>query len=127
MVIVTWAIFFGGDAGPFWVDFDDMLRGPCVQDLWLIIPGRDEYAQRQFSILLEAYEQMRSFDPLTLRLVEPLRALRMMHFNAWIAKRWEDPAFPAAFISFGTERYWGEQVSQLEEQLMLVKERAAGY
>lgn len=110
-----------GKDGPFWVDFDDMLNGPCIQDLWLIIPGRDEYAKQQLSILLEAYEQMRKFDYQSLNLIEPLRALRMIHFSGWIAKRWEDPAFPRAFVDFGTERYWAEQISQLQEQLLLIK------
>lgn len=106
-----------GREGPFWVDFDDMLMGPCVQDLWLIIPGRDDYAKRQLSILLKAYCEMRDFDSTSLKLIEPLRALRMIHFSAWIAKRWKDPAFPRTFVDFGTEAYWQEQVAQLEEQV----------
>ena len=109
-----------GDLGPFWVDFDDMLRGPCVQDIWLIIPGRDDFAKRQLDILLEAYDQMRSFDFRSLRLIEGLRALRMIHFDAWIAKRWDDPAFPKSFPEFGTEKYWAEQLQRLEEQCELL-------
>lgn len=110
-----------GKDGPFWVDFDDMLNGPCVQDIWLLIPGRDEYAKNQLNILLDAYEQMREFDYQSLRLIEPLRALRMIHFTAWIAKRWEDPAFPNAFVDFGTPKYWSEQIAQLQEQVCLIK------
>jgi len=101
--------------GCFLVDFDDMVRGACVQDLWLLVPGRDKYAQDNLEILLEGYESMRPFDRSTLRIIEPLRALRMIHFSAWIARRWEDPSFKRVFVDFGTERYWGEQVVSLNE------------
>ena len=110
-----------GDQGPFWVDFDDMVNGPCVQDIWLILPGRDEFAKEQLEILLSAYDQMREFDYSSLCLVEPLRSIRMIHFDAWIAKRWEDPAFPRTFVEFGTDKYWNEQISQLQEQLLLIQ------
>lgn len=109
------------DRGPFFLDFDDCVRGPCVQDLWLVQPGRDEEARRQFAILLEAYEQMRDFDRRSLRLIEPLRALRFVHFSAWIAKRWDDASFPAHFPHFGTHKYWQEQVADLEDQLSLIE------
>ena len=112
-----------GSAGPFWVDFDDMLQGPPVQDLWLLVPGRDEYAQSQMRVLLEGYEQMRDFDHRTLKLIEPLRALRFIHFSAWIGMRWKDPAFPRVFPEYGTEKYWTEQVSDLQQQLRLIRER----
>ena len=111
-----------GSEGPFWVDFDDMARGPAVQDLWLMIPGRDEYGQQKLQLLLEGYEQMRNFDRNTLRLIEPLRAMRMIYFSAWIAKRWEDPAFKRAFVEFGTPKYWREQVNQLNEQLEFIQD-----
>ncbi|MCB0322697.1 MAG: serine/threonine protein kinase [Bdellovibrionales bacterium] len=114
-----------GEYGPFWVDFDDMVRGPCVQDLWLIVPGRDDDARRQLDTLLDAYEQMRSFDYRSLRLIEPLRSLRMIHFSAWIAKRFDDPAFQRAFGDFGTERYWMEQVRHLEEQVEVIEQSLA--
>jgi len=107
-------------SGPFWVDFDDMVRGPVVQDLWLMIRGRDEDAQRQLEILVSNYETMAPFQRETLRLIEPLRALRFVHFNAWIAKRWSDPAFPRVFGHFGTERYWMEQLHDLESQRGLI-------
>lgn len=110
-----------GRDGFFFVDFDDMVQGPCVQDVWLLVPGRDEEATRDRERLLEAYEQMRPFPRDTLRLVEPLRALRFVHFSAWIAKRWEDPAFPRVFDQFGTSRYWEEQLRDIEEQLRLVQ------
>jgi Ser/Thr protein kinase RdoA (MazF antagonist) len=116
-----------GPEGPFWVDFDDMVQGPCVQDIWLVTPGRDEWATRQRNILLDAYEMMRPFDYSTLRLVEPLRALRMIHFHAWISKRWKDPAFPHAFPQFGTDKYWQEELHALAEQRQLIQARAQSY
>ena len=109
-----------GAEGPFWVDFDDMVMGPPVQDIWLMIPGRDEYAQRKLNIVLDAYDMMRPFDRTSLRLIEPLRALRFVHFAAWIGKRWEDPSFPRAFPQFGTPRWWAEQTRDLEEQVSLI-------
>jgi Ser/Thr protein kinase RdoA (MazF antagonist) len=104
-----------GSEGPMLVDFDDMVVGPCVQDLWLLVPGRDEDALRRRRRMVEAYEQMRDFDRTQLRLIEPLRALRVVHFSAWIARRWEDPAFPRVFPEFGSERYWFEELATLRE------------
>jgi Ser/Thr protein kinase RdoA (MazF antagonist) len=114
------------DQGPFFLDFDDMVRGPAVQDLWLLLPGRDEFARRQLDDLLEGYEEMRAFDRASLRLIEPLRALRFIHYTAWVARRWEDPAFPHAFPQFGSHRYWSDETDDLEEQLRLI-ERAEGF
>ena len=101
--------------GCFIVDFDDSLEGPCVQDLWLLTPGRDETAHKQRRLILEGYEMMRSFNHDSMRLIEPLRALRMIHFTTWIAKRYEDPAFKQIFIDYGSERYWREQLIALQE------------
>lgn len=109
-----------GSNGPFLVDFDDMVSGPPVQDIWLLLPGRDEDTLRQRRALLEGYEQMRPFDYSTLRLIEPLRTLRMIHFATWIGKRLSDPAFPHAFPDYGTERYWRELMQDLFEQLDLI-------
>jgi Ser/Thr protein kinase RdoA (MazF antagonist) len=106
-----------GTDGPMLVDFDDMVTGPCVQDLWLLVPGRDSEALAKREVLLAAYEQMREFDRTSLRLVEPLRAIRVVHFSAWIARRWEDPAFQRAFPDFATERYWYEELTVLREIL----------
>lgn len=114
-------ILWGRD-GPFLVDFDDMVTGPCVQDMWLMLPGRDEAAKQKLNLLVEGYEMMRNFDRSTLRLIESLRALRMIHFAAWIAKRWEDPAFKRNFPDFGTERYWQIQVHDLEDQLEVIRQ-----
>lgn len=106
---------------PYFIDFDDMLYAPPVQDIWMVTGADDEYGKERREILLEAYEEMRPFDRTTLRLIEPLRALRMIHFAAWIARRWEDGAFKAAFPAFGTERYWEEQIETLALQMEKVE------
>lgn len=111
--------------GPFFLDFDDMVRGPAVQDIWLLTPGRDVDSLRQREVLLEGYGEMRAFERTTLRLIEPLRALRFVHYSAWIARRWKDPAFPQAFPEFGSHRYWADETQDLEEQLRLIGELAA--
>jgi Ser/Thr protein kinase RdoA (MazF antagonist) len=102
---------------PCFVDFDDMLYAPPVQDIWMLTGGDDDYGKERRQILLEAYEEFRAFDMRTMSLIEPLRALRMIHFSAWIARRWEDGAFKMAFPAFGTERYWEEQIESLALQL----------
>lgn len=104
------------------VDFDDMLTGPCVQDVWLLIGGRAQEAQPKLEILLKGYEELRKFDRNSLRLIEPLRALRYIHYSAWIARRWQDPAFPKLFVNFGSPRYWEEQLNDLREQLGIIQE-----
>ncbi len=109
-------LLYGRD-GLFFVDFDDMVTGPAVQDVWLVIPSRDDFAKRQIETMVDAYQTMRPFDRSSLSLIEPLRALRFVHFSAWISRRWQDPAFPKAFPQFGTERYWQEQIQDLKEQL----------
>ncbi len=104
------------DAGPHFVDLDDARTGPAVQDLWMLLPGERLPAQRCLAALLEGYRRFHDFDPAELRLVEPLRTLRLLHYSAWIARRWEDPAFPAAFPWFGTQRYWQDRILELREQ-----------
>lgn len=108
--------------GPCFVDFDDHVIGPPVQDLWLLIPGRDEYSREQFSKLLEAYETMNAFDRSTLKLIEPLRTLRIIHYSAWIAKRWEDPSFPKLFPHFTSEKYWDDFRNTVQEQCSILEE-----
>ncbi len=103
--------------GPFFLDFDDMVVGPCVQDLWLALPFRGAENQEKRDALLDGYAQMHEWNPASLRIVEILRALRMIHFSAWIARRWEDPAFPSAFPEFGSQKYWSSQIIDLREQL----------
>jgi Ser/Thr protein kinase RdoA (MazF antagonist) len=104
------------DQGPHFVDLDDCMNGPAVQDLWLFLAGsRDEMAA-QLGDLLEGYGQFCDFDYHELRLIEALRALRLMHYTAWITRRWHDPAFPRAFPWLGEPRYWEEHVQALLEQ-----------
>ncbi len=103
------------------LDFDDMMVGPAVQDVWLLLPGRDAETRRLREVFLEAYEELRRFDRGTLRLVEPLRGLRLIHYAAWLAKRWRDPIFPRTFVHFGTEAYWEEQTRDLEELLEVIR------
>ncbi|MCH9648297.1 MAG: serine/threonine protein kinase [Deltaproteobacteria bacterium] len=111
------------------LDFDDMVTGPAVQDLWLAIPGRDDYARRQRQAFLEGYERFCLFDHSTLKLIEPLRSLRLVHYATWLARRWHDPIFPATWTHFGTEAYWQEETEELERQLLLIQREAqpAGY
>ncbi len=99
-----------------WVDFDDSVRGPAVQDIWLLLPGRDAHAKHMLHYLLRAYEQMRPFPWESLRLIESLRALRLLHFASWIGHRRDDPAFVRAFPDYGTERYWQQLLYDLKEQ-----------
>lgn len=103
------------------LDFDDMMVGPAVQDLWLAVSGRDAWALRQRELFLEGYEQFRAFDRSTLRLIEPLRGLRMIHYAAWIARRWHDPAFPAAWPQFGTPEHWQQETDDLVDQLAVIR------
>lgn len=104
-------------SGAVFLDFDDMMNAPAVQDLWLLIPGRDEEAMQLRESLLEGYEEMRHFDRTQLRLIESLRALRFIHYTVWLARRWEDPAFPKAFPQFGTYRYWQDETEDLKKQV----------
>ncbi len=108
-----------GRDGWFFLDFDDFLTGPAVQDIWMLVPARDREGERQRAVFIDAYRLFRDFDDSWLRLVEPLRGLRFIMYAAWIAKRWEDPAFPAAFPHFGTVQYWEDETRDLEEQLDL--------
>lgn len=107
------------------LDFDDMVTGPAVQDLWLALPGRDRDTKRQHEIFLEGYEQFRLFDRGTLRLIEVLRGLRIVHYAGWLARRWHDPAFPRGWPHFGTDEYWDRETSDLEEQVAIARGEAA--
>ncbi len=103
--------------GTTFLDFDDMLVGPAVQDIWMPVASADEYGQRQRDVLIEGYEEFRSFEPYWLRLVEPLRALRFIHYSTWIARRFSDPAFARTFTYFGTVQYWQNETNDLREQI----------
>ncbi len=111
-----------GSEGPFFLDFDDMVMGPVVQDLWLLISGRDDDGRRQLQSIIAGYEQMRDFDRRQLKLIEGLRALRYINYAAWIARRWEDPMFKRVFPHFGTINYWQGQLADLREQLDLFRQ-----
>jgi Ser/Thr protein kinase RdoA (MazF antagonist) len=113
--------------GPHFVDLDDACMGPAVQDLWMLLPGGVGNSRRQLEELLEGYETFLAFDRRELALIEPLRTLRMVHHSAWLAERWKDPAFPAAFPYFGTSAYWSQQITQLREQIEAMDEAAGAY
>ena len=110
------------DAGPHFVDFDDARSGPAVQDLWMLLSGDRAAMEAQLRILVGAYESFRDFDRRELALIEPLRTLRLLHYSAWIARRWNDPAFPVAFPWFNTQRYWQDRILELREQVALMDE-----
>ncbi|KRT57930.1 Phosphotransferase enzyme family protein, partial [endosymbiont of Ridgeia piscesae] len=108
--------------GPHIVDLDDARMGPAIQDLWMFLSGDRLYASARLADLLEGYTQFRDFNPRELHLIEPLRTLRMMHYAAWIARRWKDPAFPRAFPHFGSANFWGEHILTLREQAAALDE-----
>jgi Ser/Thr protein kinase RdoA (MazF antagonist) len=118
---VLW-IEHGAARGPHFVDFDDARMGPAVQDLWMLLSGDREEATRQLGFVLTGYEDFFAFDPRELHLVEALRTLRLLHYSAWLAQRWDDPAFPAAFPWFNTQRYWQDRILELREQVALMDE-----
>jgi Ser/Thr protein kinase RdoA (MazF antagonist) len=115
-------ILWTPDAGPHFVDLDDARTGPAVQDLWMLLSGERHQRQRQLGALLDGYEQLRDFDRAELAMIEPLRTLRLIHYSAWLARRWDDPAFPRAFPWFGSSDYWRGQVQMLEEQIEAMEE-----
>src|SRR5688572_1835305 len=102
--------------GPHFVDLDDARMGPAVQDLWMLLAGDRQTATRQLKSLVDGYERFQPFSREELGLIEPLRTLRLLHYSYWLARRWEDPAFPAAFPWFGTQRYWQDRILELREQ-----------
>jgi Ser/Thr protein kinase RdoA (MazF antagonist) len=108
--------------GPHFVDFDDARAGPAVQDLWMLLSGERASMERQLGCVLEGYRQFHDFEGRELHLVEALRTLRLVHYSAWIARRWDDPAFPAAFPWFNTQRYWQDRILELREQIALMEE-----
>jgi Ser/Thr protein kinase RdoA (MazF antagonist) len=110
------------DDGPHFVDFDDSRMGPAIQDLWMLLSGERADMVRQLSDVLAGYEDFFEFDSRELYLVEALRTLRLIHYSAWLAQRWDDPAFPAAFPWFNTQRYWQDRILELREQVALMDE-----
>jgi Ser/Thr protein kinase RdoA (MazF antagonist) len=110
------------DGAPHFVDFDDARMAPAVQDLWMMLSGERPRQTDQLAELIDGYSEFCDFQPRELKLVEALRALRMLHYSAWLASRWDDPVFPLTFPWFNTVRYWGEHILQLREQLAALAE-----
>ncbi|MFM9880259.1 MAG: serine/threonine protein kinase [Burkholderiaceae bacterium] len=108
--------------GPHFVDMDDARSGPAVQDLWMLLSGDRHQRSRALGTLLDGYEQFREFDRRELALIEPLRTLRLIHYSAWLARRWDDPSFPVNFPWFGSRDYWAGQVVMLKEQIEAMDE-----
>ncbi len=112
--------------GPHFVDLDDSRMGPAIQDLWMFLSGDRASMTRQMSDVLAGYEDFREFDRRELHLVEALRTLRLIHYSAWLARRWDDPAFPMAFPWFNTQRYWQDRILELREQIAVMQEPPLG-
>ncbi len=110
------------DEGPHFVDFDDSRMGPAIQDLWMLLSGEREEQVQQLGDLLAGYEDFCKFNTRELHLVEALRTLRLIHYSGWIARRWDDAAFPAAFPWFNTQRYGQDRILELREQIALMDE-----
>jgi Ser/Thr protein kinase RdoA (MazF antagonist) len=108
--------------GPHFVDFDDARSGPALQDLWMLLSGDRASMSKQLGLVLEGYRQFFEFERGELHLLEALRTLRLLHYSAWIARRWDDPAFPAALPWFNTQRYWQDRILELREQIALLDE-----
>ena len=107
---------------PHFVDFDDAIMGPAIQDLWMLLSGERDQKQAQLLELIEGYNEFFEFRPQELNLIESLRTLRIIKYSAWLARRWEDPAFPRTFPWFNTERYWAEHILELREQMAALDE-----
>jgi Ser/Thr protein kinase RdoA (MazF antagonist) len=110
------------EEGPHFVDLDDARSGPAVQDLWMCLSGERSAMERQLSVLMKGYREFRDIDASEFVLVEALRSLRMVHYAGWLARRWSDPAFPASFPFFNTQRYWQDHILALREQAALLDE-----
>jgi Ser/Thr protein kinase RdoA (MazF antagonist) len=110
------------ERGPHFVDLDDCCMGPAIQDLWMLLSGQSDEMRAQLQDLLEGYETFFDFDHASVILTEALRTLRLMHYSAWIARRWDDPAFPRAFPWFDSPRYWEEHILTLREQAAAMDE-----
>ncbi len=117
----------GAHNAPHIVDLDDCRTGPAVQDLWMLLAGSRADMEQQLGDILAGYTQFMDFDPAELALLEPLRTLRLLHYSAWLARRWDDPAFPRNFPWFNTPRYWEEQILHLREQRALLDEPALAW
>ncbi|HYG32593.1 MAG TPA: serine/threonine protein kinase [Methylophilaceae bacterium] len=114
------------DDGPHFVDFDDCRTGPAVQDLWMLLSGDRTDMAGQLVEILTGYEDFHEFNPREAYLIEALRTLRLLHYSAWLAQRWHDPAFPLAFPWFNTQQYWQNCILELREQVALMDEAPVG-
>lgn len=112
----------GAHPGPHFVDFDDSRMGPAIQDLWMLLSGSRQEMQAQLCDILLGYEDFCTFNSAELHLIEALRSLRLLHYSAWLAQRWSDPAFQQAFPWFGTQRYWQDRILEMREQIALMDE-----
>ena len=115
------------DDVPHFVDFDDCVMGPPIQDLWMLLNGERTEQTYQLSLILDAYQEFYEFDTNSLALIEPLRTLRIIHHAAWIGRRWDDPAFPLAFPGFDSAKYWSDHILALKEQQAKVTEPPLTY
>lgn len=110
------------DDGPSFVDLDDAVMGPAIQDLWMLLSGDREAMEAQLRVVVSGYEQFMDFDYKQVSLIEPLRTLRIINYAGWLAQRWNDPAFKVAFPWFGSQRYWEEHIGHIREQVGLMQE-----
>jgi len=110
------------DEAPHLVDLDDARMAPAIQDLWMMLSGDRARQTAQLEQIIKGYSEFSTFNPRELRLVEPLRTLRILHFSAWLARRWDDPTFPHHFAWFNTPRYWGDHILELREQIAALHE-----
>ncbi len=117
-------IIWSRDDRPWLLDFDDCRMAPAIQDLWMLIHGEPDQQALQLSELLEGYQAFYDFNLAELKLIEPLRALRMIQYSGWLAKRWQDPAFPQHFPWFNTPQYWQQHITELNHQIFTIKQPA---
>ena len=120
---VLWVDGRDEGSGPWFVDFDDARMGPAIQDLWMLLSGERADRVHQLAEVLAGYEDFCEFDSRELHLIEALRTLRLIHYSAWLGRRWDDPAFPAAFPWFTSTRYWQDRILELREQIALMEEQ----
>jgi Ser/Thr protein kinase RdoA (MazF antagonist) len=121
----TGNVLWTPDGGPHFVDLDDAMNGPAVQDLWMLLGGHRQDRQSALHAVMDGYESVRDFDWHEWSLIEPLRTLRLIHHSAWLARRWNDPAFPAAFPWFAQAMYWQQQSDQLRQQIEMMQTELA--
>lgn len=108
---------------PHFVDFDDALMAPAIQDLWMLLSGDAAQQRQQMDVILRGYEDFFEFDERQIQLIETFRTLRILHYSAWLARRWQDPAFPRSFPWFNSVRYWSDHILQLREQLSALQQQ----